>query len=132
MIYLKIQIVADGIKDAIRHMEALARMMNESPEANGWSTSDDCGSSMADWVKAGTPTAFPPNIQPFADGLAAHGFRLSRGTCTFYDESVPTWNIDRLLEQDFLPVFDCADQGDDEARIVALIGRAFAKWEAAQ
>jgi hypothetical protein len=72
---------------------------------------------------------FPPNIQPFADGLAAHGFRLSRGTYTSPEESMPTWNIDRLLEQDFLPVFDCADQGDDEARIVALIGRAFAKWE---
>jgi hypothetical protein len=76
--------------------------------------------------------AWPANIQPFADGLAAHGFRLSRGTYKSPDEATPTWNIDRLFEQDFLPVFDCADQGDDEARIVALIGRAFAKWEAAQ
>ena len=51
MTYLKIEIVADGIKDAIRHMEALARMMNESPDANGWTTSDEAGSSMVDWVQ---------------------------------------------------------------------------------
>ena len=53
MTYLKIEIVAEEIKDAIRHMDMLRRMMNESPEANGWSTSDDCGSSDVNWVDDG-------------------------------------------------------------------------------
>jgi hypothetical protein len=57
MKYLKIEIVAEEIKDAIRNMESLARMMNESPEANGWTTSDTEGSSMADWVDDGEQEA---------------------------------------------------------------------------
>jgi hypothetical protein len=73
---------------------------------------------------------FPPNIQPFADGLAAHGFRLSRGTYHNSDEISPLWNIDRIDDPTFYPVFDLADSGNDEACIVGLIGRAFAKWEA--
>jgi hypothetical protein len=72
---------------------------------------------------------FPPNIQPFADGLAAHGFRLSRGTYHNSDEISPLWNIDRIDDPTFYPVFDLADSGNDEACIVGLIGRAFAKWE---
>jgi hypothetical protein len=75
-------------------------------------------------------SAFPPNIQPFADGLAAHGFRLSRGTYHNSDEISPLWNIDRLDDPTFYPVFDLAD-GNDEACIVGLIAEAFAKWEAA-
>jgi hypothetical protein len=76
---------------------------------------------------------FPPNIQPFADGLAAHGFRLSRGTWTSDGiNEEPTWNIDRFDDPTFLPVWDISYAGEDAMWIVALIGRAFAKWEAAQ
>ena len=72
---------------------------------------------------------FAPNIQPFADGLAAHGFRLSMGTYTpRTGVQIPTWCIDRLDDPTFLPKFDVRGKCD-EASIVGLIAEVWAKWE---
>jgi len=71
--------------------------------------------------------AWPANIQPFADGLAAHGFRLSRGT---YYGSMPTWDIDRPTNPEWLGVFGIVSDCTDEDAITFLIAEAFATWEA--
>jgi hypothetical protein len=76
-------------------------------------------------------SAFPPNIQPFADGLAAHGFRLSRGTYHVDDHfTLPEWVIDRPADPEWIGVFGIVSDCTDEEAITFLIAEAFAKWEA--